>query len=519
MEANFNALYTNSSYHGKILAIDDMEDQLIFFEELFQYSLPGLAFYKSLKGMEGFESACINCPDVILLDIQLPDIDGYEVCTHLKSHHATRHIPIIMITGSKAEQDTRVKALETGADAFLSKPVDCLELVSQIKAMLRIKKAEDILRQEKEELKKLVKSTNSELKIEKERTLKSEKIIRLYADIIHNMQSGMHLFRYETTGEENFFRLIETNPKGYEILGLTQNELVGRKMEDLLPLKHKQDLVGLCQKVMKSGNPSRIDDLIYNSEGDKQTHFRIRLVPLPDQHLALIFDDISAEKAIENAIINSLKEKEILLREIHHRIKNNLAMVSSLLSLQAGYIDDEQARIAFTISQKRITSIGLLHEKLYRSPNIKDIDFGQYTRELVDSLSLSYSDPLDLIRCRIEIKDIHFNADRSIPLGLIITELVTNSMKYAKRPDIKLSISIKLEEISDSFQLTVSDNGPGFPPGLDWRNAQTLGIQLVLMLVKQLGGDVQLEQTSEESSGAVFRIRFPKQEVKTDVFH
>ncbi len=519
MEANFNALYTNSTYQGKILAIEDMEDQLVFFEELFQYSLPGLAFYKSLKGMEGFESACKNCPDVILLDIQLPDIDGYEVCTHLKSHQATRHIPIIMITGSKAEQDTRVKALETGADAFLSKPIDCLELVSQIKAMLRIKKAEDILRQEKEELKNLVNYTNSELKIEKERTLKSKKIIRLYADIIHNMQSGMHLFRYETNGEGNFFRLIETNPKGYEILGLTQNELLGKNLEDLLPLKHEQDLVGLCQNVMKSGIPSRIDDLIYNSEGDTQTHFRIRLVPLPDKHLALIFDDISAEKAAENAIINSLKEKEILLREIHHRVKNNLAMVSSLLSLQAGYIDDEQARTAFTISQKRISSIGLLHEKLYKSQNIKDIDFGQYTRELVDSISFSYSDPLDIIRCFVEIKNIHFNADRSIPLGLIITELVTNSMKYAKRPGIKLAISIKLEEINDSFELTVTDNGPGFPKGLDWRNAQTLGIQLVLMLVKQLAGEIQLEQPSKEFLGAVFRIQFPKPEAKTDTFH
>jgi two-component sensor histidine kinase/CheY-like chemotaxis protein len=201
----------------------------------------------------------------------------------------------------------------------------------------------------------------------------------------------------------------------------------------------------------------------------------------------------------------ALKEKELLLREVHHRIKNNLAMVASLLNIQSSYLKDEQAQVAFAESRKRINSIALIHEKLYHSRDLANIEFGQYLRDLTAALIKSYSIPPERVEVVMDIGDIYLNMDISIPLGLIVTELLTNSLKYGFKENRKLTLTIRLKVENHHLYLVVADDGVGFPSDLNWQNTETLGIQLVNLLARQLEGQIQLER----ENGTLFRFIFP----------
>ncbi|MBW2610629.1 MAG: response regulator, partial [Deltaproteobacteria bacterium] len=152
-----------------ILAIDDNKDNLVFISDLLKVLVPGCTVTTAQSGAEGLKTAIAESPDVILLDIKMPGMDGFEVCRRLKSDEKTRHIPVIMLTAVKTDPKSRIKGLEIGADAFLAKPIDKGELVSQIKVALRIKKAEDLLRNEKDLLKEMVEERTADLLREKER--------------------------------------------------------------------------------------------------------------------------------------------------------------------------------------------------------------------------------------------------------------------------------------------------------------------------------------------------------------
>lgn len=207
----------------------------------------------------------------------------------------------------------------------------------------------------------------------------------------------------------------------------------------------------------------------------------------------------------ENDAKHDPKKEKLLLRDVHHRIKNNLTIVSSLLNLQGGYVEDPPAREALNDSRRRIQAIALLHEKLYNSDDLVKINVGRYVRDLAGALITSLSFPEDRVELSVDIPDIFFHADISIPLGLIITELVTNALKYGRRDGEILGVTIRLLPKKDMFRLTVKDTGPGMPENLNWRNAGTLGFQLVTMLVEQLGGAIRLDRRS----GTAFHISFP----------
>jgi two-component sensor histidine kinase len=197
----------------------------------------------------------------------------------------------------------------------------------------------------------------------------------------------------------------------------------------------------------------------------------------------------------------------VLLREIHHRVKNNLQVISSLLSLQAGHIKDKQILKAFTESQMRIRSMSLIHEQLYKSKDLARIDFSRYIRELTDNLKRSYGMTSSLVEFNIDVGRVSLGIDMAIPCGLIINELVSNSLKHAFPGGREGEISISLQGRATSlpnFVLTVSDNGIGFPKDLDFRNTESLGLQLVTVLVNQIGGTIELNR----DSGTEFKITF-----------
>ncbi len=215
--------------------------------------------------------------------------------------------------------------------------------------------------------------------------------------------------------------------------------------------------------------------------------------------------DITDRKTAEKQIKKSLEEKDALLKEIHHRVKNNLQVISSLINLQSRYIKDDKILEVLRESQDRIKSMALVHEKIYQSENLTEFNFTEYLRNLVSNLFRSYTSA-SKINLNLDIENVYLNLDTAIPCSLIINELVSNSLKHAFPYGLKGEIDIKFKRTEDNkFKLVVSDNGKGFPQKVDFRYTDSLGLQLVNSLTKQLKGDVKLYN----NRGTTFEVIFP----------
>ena len=220
----------------------------------------------------------------------------------------------------------------------------------------------------------------------------------------------------------------------------------------------------------------------------------------------ILLDEITLHVQAEEQIRASLQEKEILLKEIHHRVKNNLQIISSLLNLRTEYIKDEDTLDLFKDSQNQVRSMALIHEKLYQSQDLAHMDFNEYIRSLTNQLFRSYGVNPDAIAAKIQVDDVSLDIDAAIPCGLIINELVTNSLKYAFPDGMEGEIAIDLTTEEEKSTLIVSDNGVGLPKELDFKNTESLGLQIVIMLVKKLKGTIELSN----HSGTEFEIVFQK---------
>ena len=217
--------------------------------------------------------------------------------------------------------------------------------------------------------------------------------------------------------------------------------------------------------------------------------------------------DITERKKAEDAIKKALEEKEILLKEIHHRVKNNLMVISSLLNLQSQHIRDKQALNIFKESQNRAKSMALIHERLYRSTDLKRIDFGDYIRTLTTELYRTYVSDSNSIGLNFDLEDVMVDINTTVPLGLILNELITNSMKHAFPDGREGVINVEFHRTDDEFILIIGDTGVGFPEDLDFRNTKSLGLQLVNNLTHQIDGTIELDR----SQGTEFKITFKEQ--------
>ncbi|HUL62473.1 MAG TPA: CHASE4 domain-containing protein [Methanocella sp.] len=207
----------------------------------------------------------------------------------------------------------------------------------------------------------------------------------------------------------------------------------------------------------------------------------------------------------EEQIRASLKEKDALLKEIHHRVKNNLQIISSMLSLQGARVSDPASQEVLQDSRNRIKTMALIHEKLYGSSDLSRIDMADYTTSLVNHLWSTYGNGSDRVRVRTDVEALSLNIDLAIPLGLILNELVTNSFKYAFPGDAGGEIFVELHGAGNGqYVLTVGDTGVGLPEGIDIRNTTSLGLQLVNALAEQINSNI----TVDRAGGTVFRITF-----------
>jgi len=224
------------------------------------------------------------------------------------------------------------------------------------------------------------------------------------------------------------------------------------------------------------------------------------------EQLEITVQHRTSDLTIANTLLTtSLKEKESLLKEIHHRVKNNLQIISSLLKLQANQTKDVKSAALFKDSQDRITSMALIHEQLYQSKDLSNIDFGLYIKKLVNNLMRSYREESRRIRADIESNNVFLGIDVAIPCGLIINELVSNSLKYAFPEAEEGVISITIQFVNkNEMVMVIGDDGIGIPENIDFRNTKTFGLQLIAGLVEhQLAGEIEINR----NAGTEFRIR------------
>jgi PAS domain S-box-containing protein len=270
-------------------------------------------------------------------------------------------------------------------------------------------------------------------------------------------------------------------------------------------------------KIRRSGEgvvPAEYEFRLLSKNGEeRQIMLSASIIPgTTDSVVSLL--DITERKTAENEVKRSLNEKELLLREIHHRVKNNMQIISSLLNLQRSYIQDEEADNILQESQGRVKSMALIHEKLYQTSDLARINVAEYIRSLTMNLFHSYTVKPG-INLSMDVGELYFNIDTAVPLGLIINELVSNSLKYAFQDQDEGEIRISLIETAEPgrYLLLIRDDGTGFPEEVDFCQTHSLGLQLVNTLVNQLDGEIEMVT----NGGTTFNIIIQEQKYKERV--
>lgn len=246
----------------------------------------------------------------------------------------------------------------------------------------------------------------------------------------------------------------------------------------------------------------------------ENTTYRENLEELVKERTEELENALELQQEAEKKLKMSLSEKEVLLKEIHHRVKNNLQVISSLLNLQSGYIDNPKALDILKESQNRVKSMALIHEKMYQSEDLSKIDFSEYIKNLTDYLFSTYKIDSNRIDLKVDVKKVYFGVDIAIPCGLIINELVSNSLKYAfPENNNNALIEIKLfneENEQNIYFLYVKDNGVGFPNNINIEKSGSLGLELVSTLVEQLDGSIK----KLPADGTEFEIKFKTGDIR-----
>jgi len=502
---------------SKIIVVEDevlVADELKSRIENFGYSVPHVLAY----GEKALEAIKECNPDLVIMDIILKGkIGGIQTAEIIRNEF---DIPVVYIT-ALSDKKTLDRAKVTEPYGYIIKPFNENDLYNTIEMALYKHKMEKKLK-------------NSENKFR----------------LLYENNLSMY-FTVDTSG-----LVVSVNSFGAEQLGYTPNELIGEPVIDVFYEDDKefvQKQIEDClqntytaftwelRKLKKNGSVIWVQEharAVENEEGkivvliacdnitDRktveeemkkikgmlETRVTERTLQLSNINYQLS-KEIEERKRIEGKIKSSLEEKEILLREIHHRVKNNLQIISSLLSLQSNSCNDENLNKQFRDSQNRIYSMALIHEHLYESEDLTKIEISSYIKTLAFTLHETY-DQKDLnVVINVDIENVYLGIDVAIPCGLIVNELISNSLQHAFQNtndnlnnDNKnlININMFIDKTKEHYVLIYSDNGKGISEDIDVKTTNTLGLQLVYGLTQQIKGNIELNR----SVGTKFTISF-----------
>lgn len=377
------------------------------------------------------------------------------------------------------------------------------------------KKAEMELKKYRDHLEELVKERTTELEEaneELQQEIRERK--RAEEELTQKEKRYRTLFDLSPSGillEDTDGNIIDANPAFCEVFQYSIKEIIGKKVHMFTHPDVVHQVDNNIDKLLSGQVLRHTEKSIKKDDSTCFMNLNEKKIPLPDGRdgILCIAEDISEQIKMEEQLKTSLREKEVLLKEIHHRVKNNLQIISSLLSLQSGYIKDDTAIQVFKNCRERVRTMGLVHEELYRTKSLSNIEFREYIDRLIGHLFDSYSLSPGQVKLKTKVEDVSFDIETSIPLGLILNELITNSLKHAFPDNRKGELYIFLEKSKEDkydYILIISDNGVGFPGDMDLQNSDSLGMVLVNTLVKQLHGVIE----SETKDGTSFMIKFKK---------
>lgn len=337
--------------------------------------------------------------------------------------------------------------------------------------------------------------------------LKAEELLKEQREFLRAVIDTDPNFVFAKDWNGNFTLVNKSVADNY---GTTSENLIGKSDADFNNnIEEVEHFLNDDREVIATGKPKFIaEEKVSDSKSGEVKWYQTIKVPLKGTDGSMqvlgVAADITARKLAEEITKRSLKEKELLLKEIHHRVKNNLQIIISLLKLQSKYVFDPRDLEIFNKSRSRVETMSLIHEKLYKSADISQIDIGNYLRELVSHLLKAYNLSNAQIDFIINADNILMTIDTAIPCGLIVNELINNILKHAFPEGYTGKIELNLRRSDENVILEVIDNGIGIPEAFELDKSDTLGMQLIDTLVKQLDGIIEIDR----SSGTRFSIEF-----------
>jgi len=316
---------------------------------------------------------------------------------------------------------------------------------------------------------------------------KTEEALRESEEIFRNFMEYSPIYVFFK--DENI-RSIRLSRNYETLLGRPIEELLGKSMDDLFPSDLAKSMIADDMRILREGETVIVEEE-FNGRSYWTIKFPINIDGKP-RYLAGYTIDITERRKDEETIKKALLEKETLLREIHHRVKNNMQVITSLLRLQAQKIQDKAMRKPFEESEQRIRAMALVHERLYQKEDLSGINFSEYIHDIIKELKVAYRMGERNVSVKINVEDVVLEVDSAIPCGLILNELITNCFKYAFPDERSGEVNVNFVKQDSMYTLTIKDNGVGLPAGFDFRQTKTLGMQIVNVLTKQLMGSCHI---------------------------
>ena len=514
----------------KIMVVDNSPLMLELMSDLF--SKEGHQVLTAEDGLAALDLLQTYNPDIIFIDLIMPNIDGKKLCQIIRSMHHLNGVHLVILSATAAEEEIDLSELR--ANAYIAKgqfsaiAPHLLAVVNKLEHESPQTSAAKIMGIDRVYPREITKEL-----------LSTKKHFEL---ILGSMSEGI----LEVTLEA---RIVFANPAAVALIGVAEANLLGARLSELFEDRNRKRVELLCEKL--GASPQTIRDASPLTLNGKKLSLNTLPVSGNENKAIVILKDVSEQKRAEDELqqhrehleelvvertaalkktnerlqaeINerkhaeellklSLRDKELLLREVHHRTKNNMQIISSLLNLQSLRLKNPDALSVFEDSQTRIRAMALIHETFYQSEDLTTIGFKDYVMNLTQGLFGAYRLKNNAIGLSVNVDSVTLGIDSAVPCGLVINELVSNALKHAfpEKGSGTITITARLNT-EHIIELIVEDDGRGMPGEIDYRHTETLGLRLVVDIVEdQLGGTIE----PLDGPGTGFRITFRDMQYK-----
>jgi len=472
----------------KVLVVDNNSIMLEFMSELL--SNAGYTVQTAENGLASLKVLQTFIPDVIFVDLVMPKIDGRQLLRILKRHEKFKNIPAVVLSAVAAEE--KHTAFPELADACIAK----MPFRRMKDVVLEV--LQDLETGEKGKYRRQTVGVDELFK----RDITEELLVTQHHHemLLESLTDGF----MEITSDRS---IIYANPVAMTMIGVDERTVFGEDFSSLFPSKNHELITSTIDSL--HADPQELGENRPIVLGGRR--LLIRFIPITyDVHrsVVVVIRDITERKKAEELTRESLEQKETMLKEIHHRVKNNLQIVASFLSLQSRLINDKRIEQYFQESQNRIAAMALIHEQLYDAVDLSGIRLNSYLQDLIAQLVHTYGSQDRVVRTAVSAPDMPIPIERAVPLGLIVNELVTNSLVHGvsslNKKEGEGRIELTITKKDDHHTLIVRDNGPGLPEGFDISASGSLGLSLVETLAQQLNGKL----TFKDGNGAVAVVHF-----------